>query len=128
MVHETLIHRVDAELALDRFPTDSDPDVAVDTLAEFFDLFFPRFETKLVGSGPPASLHIHATDVPGAEWTIAVQAGGSKITREHQKADAAVRASAFELALWAWGRLQSDQLETFGDPQIAHRFQQAARI
>jgi len=128
MVHETLIHRVDADLARGLVPAQSDPEVAADTLAEFFELFFPRFEAKLVESGPPASLHIHTTDVPGAEWTLDLRAGQSVITREHRKADAAIRGSAFELSCWAWRRLPTERLETFGDGKIANRFQEAAQV
>lgn len=128
MVHETLIHRVDAEFARGLAPAQSDPEVAADTVAEFFELFFPRFEATLMESGPAASLHIHATDVGGAEWTLELRPGGSEITREHSKADAAVRGSAFDLACWTWRRVSTERLETFGDAQIANRFQAAAQI
>jgi len=128
MVHETLIHRVDAELSEGLVPAPSDPEVAADTLAEFFELLFPRLEAKLCENGPASSLHIQATDVPGAEWTVDLRAEESVITREHRKADAAVRGSAFELSCWAWSRLPTERLETFGDARIANRFQQAAQI
>ena len=105
MVHETLIHRVDAELAHGLVPAQSNPAVAADTLAEFFEIFYPRFEPKLIASGPPASLHIHATDVPGAEWTLELRPGASVITREAHQGRRSHRGSAFELCCWAWRRL-----------------------
>ena len=63
MAHETLIHRVDMELARGSTPAESDPDVATDTVTEFFELFYPRFEAHLLGSPLGGSLHLHATDV-----------------------------------------------------------------
>jgi uncharacterized protein (TIGR03083 family) len=128
MAQETLIHRVDAELAQSLTPALGDPELAADNIAEFFEIFFPRFEARLLESGPAGSLHLHATDVPEAEWTLDLRPGGSVLTREHTRGDASVRGSAFDLACWAWRRLPAARLETFGDPQIASRFQEAARI
>ncbi len=127
MAHETLIHRVDMELARGSEPTECDPEVATDTVTEFFELFYPRFDTQLRATGLDGSLHLHATDVSDAEWTLDVRPDGSSITRRHEKADASIRGSAFELARWAWGRLPTDRLETFGDRQIADRFQETVR-
>jgi uncharacterized protein (TIGR03083 family) len=114
MAHETLIHRVDAELAQGFQPAQPMPDVAADAVTEFFELIFPRFEAKLAEAGA-GSIHLHATDVHDAEWTIGFGSGTSTFTRDHEKADVALRASAFELACWTWGRLPTDRLETFGD-------------
>jgi len=127
MAHETLIHRVDAELAQGAHASKASPEVAADTVAEFFELFFPRFEDALVQSGATGSLHLHATDVPGVEWTASPRASGSVVTREHAKADVALRGSAFDLACWVWGRLPTDRLEIFGDARIAEQFQEVVR-
>ena len=43
------------------------------------------------------------------------------------KADVALRGSSFDLARWIWGRLPTDQLEIFGNQQIAFRFQEVLR-
>lgn len=123
MAHETLIHRVDVETAQGASPALGYPEVAADTVSEFFELFYPRFETQLLAAGFADSMHLHATDVPGAEWTLDPLAGDSPITYQHAKAAVALRGSAFELALWTWGRLPTEQLETSGDRQIADRFQ-----
>jgi len=128
MTHETLVHRVDAELAQGFQPAQAMPEVAADTVTEFFELFLPRFEPKLVESWADASMHLHATDVLGAEWTLQSGHGGSALTRDHAKADVALRGSAFELACWIWGRLSAERLETFGDLRVAARFQEVARI
>jgi uncharacterized protein (TIGR03083 family) len=127
MAHETLIHRVDIELAQGSEPVQGDPEVAADTVTEFFELFYPMFETQLLETGLGGSIHLHATDVSDAEWTLDPQAEGSMFTREHSKADAALRGSAFDLACWIWGRLPTDRLESFGDRQIPDRFQEVLR-
>ena len=47
LAHETLIHRVDIELAQDLEPAHGYPEVAADTVTEFFELFYPRFESQM---------------------------------------------------------------------------------
>jgi hypothetical protein len=128
MAHETLIHRVDLELGHRFEPALSDPTLACDTVTEFFELFYPRFDAQLLESGLGDSMHLHATDVPGAEWTLVPRPGGSEITREHLKAAVGLRGSAFELACWTWGRLPTRRLETFGDLRIADRFQEVVSV
>lgn len=127
MAHETLIHRVDIELAQNLEPVEADPELAADTVDEYFELFYPRLATQLGENGLGGSLHLHATDVSDAEWTLDPRREGSPVTREHAKADLALRGSAFDLACWAWGRLPTDRLETFGDRLIADRFQETIR-
>jgi len=124
MAHETLIHRVDVELALRSEPAQGDAEISADTVSEFFEVFYPLFEPQLLETGLGGSLHLHATDVSGAEWTLDSRPGSSAVTREHTKADAALRGGAFDLACWIWGRLPTDRLETFGNRQIARRFQE----
>jgi len=124
MAHETLIHRVDVELALGAEPVQADADTSADTVAEFFEVFYPLFETRLRETGLGGSLHLHATDVSGAEWTLDSRPGSSTVTRQHAKADLALRGEAFDLACWIWGRLPTDRLETFGDREVAEHFQQ----
>ena len=128
LTHETLIHRVDVELAQGFEPAHAYPEVATDTITEFFELFYPRFATQILAAGLGGSMHLHATDVPGAEWTLDPRAGGASITGEHTKADVALRGSAFELACWTWGRLPTERLEILGDRQIADRFRAAVRV
>ena len=128
LVHETLIHRVDVELAQGSEPAHGYPEVATDTVTEFFELFYPRFESQILAAGLGDSMHLHATDVPGAEWTLDPRAGGTSITREHAKAGVALRGSAFELACWTWGRLPTERLEIFGNRQIADRFREVVRL
>ena len=127
MAHETLIHRVDAELAQGTQPSNASSEVAADTVAEFFELMLPLFEDALAEAGATGSLHLHATDVTGAEWTLNPRGDGPLVTLEHAKADVALRGSAFDLACWVWGRLPTSRLELYGDAQVADRFREVAR-
>lgn len=127
--HETAIHRYDAELAkmglpnvnaFKSLPSESlpfgfEPEFAVDGLNE-------RLEVSIGGKPHlkgtlPGTIHLHATDVD-AEWTVSLKDGIIGISREHQKADAAIRATASELYLWSWGRLPVEILEHFGDSEV----------
>jgi uncharacterized protein (TIGR03083 family) len=127
MTHETLIHRVDAELAEDCQPAPAMPEVAADTIGEFFDLFFPRFKAKLIEAGAEDVMHLQATDVQGAEWTFDARSGAAKMGPSHTEADVTLRGTAFELACWIWGRLPAERLVSVGDQQIADRFQEEVR-
>jgi len=128
LTHETLIHRVDVELAQGFEPAHGYPEVAADTVTEFFELFYPRFAGQILASGRGASMHLHANDVPGAEWTLDSAGGNTVILREHTKADVALRGTAFDLACWIWGRLATKQLEILGDRRVAARFQDVVRV
>ena len=71
MLHETTVHRADAELALGVADPVIDPVVAADGIDEFlFNLPSARRPYPHLASLPTgASLHLHATDADG-EWLI----------------------------------------------------------
>ena len=114
MHHETLVHRVDAELALDDLtPVDSDDGAdGVDELCEVM-------LAARTGDGlPGGSLHLHRTDGEG-EWLLDVVDGAVTVRTEHAKGDAALRGSGDELLLAMWGRRPVEGLELFGDASVA---------
>jgi len=124
-VHETSIHRVDAELAAGVPVSSLEPDIAADTVSEAFTIF--RFadvtddgllaSASEPGGAGPATIHLHATDVDGAEWTLDTAA--RTITRRHAKGDVAIRGTAWALARWCWGRPVEGEVEVFGDARAA---------
>lgn len=121
-LHETLVHRLDAELAVG-FPPLADvaPELAVDGIAEWYDLLtaYRSGSQRVRGD---ASIHLHATDAPDGEWLIRRGAEGVTITREHAKADVAVRGRAVDLLAVVTGRQALTDLEglaVFGDPAVA---------
>lgn len=117
MSHETMIHRIDAELAL-RETSTVDPELASDGIDEYLSLTLPH----LVASGraelPDGSLHLHCTDVSG-EWLI-LDDDGLALTREHAKGDAAVRGLAAAILADLWGRQgRLGEVEVVGDAAVA---------
>ena len=114
MHQETLVHRVDAELALGDSSV-VDPDDGADGVDELFTVIL---DGRRGDDLPSGSLHLHRTDGPG-EWLLDVVDGGMVVRREHAKGDAAVRATGDELLLAMWRRRSLDGLEVFGDITVA---------
>jgi uncharacterized protein (TIGR03083 family) len=123
--HETLIHRVDAELAAGATVTTADPEVAADGVGDFLTITglreVGRDEIRL---GQAMTVHLHATDAgPEAEWTI--ETANGNYARSHLKADVALRGPAWSLDRWCWRRtttadeVNAELLETFGDVRAA---------
>lgn len=116
LAHETTIHRVDLEIALDR-RSPLDATLASDGIDEYLGVIVPM----LIGSGraatPDATLHVHCTDVAG-EWMLRPTDGAPVLTREHAKGDAALRGPAESLLLTLWGR-PSEPIEVVGSRAAA---------
>lgn len=107
MAHETVLHRVDAELATGLMaPNPSqalDAALASDTIDEYFEMMLPAALRRRGRSLPGSSLHVHCTDVAG-EWLVWAEGSTLEMQREHAKGDAALRGPASALALAVWGR------------------------
>jgi len=113
---ETVVHRVDAELAAgDRTPIP--PAVGIDAVDELFTVLLAGVEREL----PRGSLHLHQTDGDG-EFMLQVSAGAISVTHEHAKGDAALRATGEDLLTVMWGRRPLDGLEVFGDRSVAEQW------
>ncbi|HXY45879.1 MAG TPA: maleylpyruvate isomerase family mycothiol-dependent enzyme [Acidimicrobiales bacterium] len=121
MMHETAIHRVDAELAAGADVSPFEPDLAADTVSELLAILHFSDVTDGDTSPPssrttetmPLTVHLHATDTEGAEWTLDTTA--RTVTRRHAKGDVAIRGTAWALARWCWGRPVEGEIEVFGD-------------
>jgi len=125
MLHETTIHRVDAELTLGHAPGIA-ADVAIDGVAEFFDnlssaaSFSPDIE-KLRGDGETIALTAADEDV---SWLVTVGPDGPDVRRADDRpgsaASASVRASAADLYLFVWGRRRPGdaRIEVSGDAAL----------
>lgn len=114
-LHETTVHRVDAEQATGRV-TAIDPAIAVDGVAEALEVFLPM-QAKRRNSEAGGTIHLHATDVHG-EWLLTFGEGQVAVEEGHAKGDAAVRGTAADLYLWLWGRQDLGTLEVFGDAEL----------
>ncbi|MGH2926675.1 MAG: maleylpyruvate isomerase family mycothiol-dependent enzyme [Solirubrobacteraceae bacterium] len=121
ILHETAVHRADAELALGVAAPVIDPVVAADGIDEFlFNLPSARRPYPHLASLPTgASLHLHATDADG-EWMIRFTDSGIGWERGHDKATAAIRGPVSSLLLFTYGRLPASDagLTSFGDASI----------
>ncbi len=125
MAHETLVHRADALLALDR-GIDINAELAVDGIDEFLENLpsaaasFAPSATALTGDGE--TLHLHATDAPG-EWMITLTTRGFTWGRGHSKGDVAARGTAADLLLLIYGRAHVDErIQVFGDRALLDRW------
>ena len=105
-LHEVLVHRADAAIALG-VDYDVDPALAADAISEWLERVMiqadeegPAGGDRPLGDGQ--SLHLHATD-PGlgeaGEWTILGRPDGIAVDHEHGKATAALRGPARSLLL-----------------------------
>lgn len=120
-LHETVVHRADAALALGR-PFGVDPEIAADAISEYLE----RAVIRAGGDRPLApgqSLHLHATDQhlgTAGEWTILGRPDGIAVDHEHGKATAAVRGPARDLllALVRRGTVAELGLELHGDDTV----------
>ncbi|MGO9911130.1 MAG: maleylpyruvate isomerase N-terminal domain-containing protein [Acidimicrobiales bacterium] len=127
-MHETLIHRVDAELAAGAEVDAAAPEVAADGISELLELNrYVRVDEQDLRLGEGLTIHLHATDVePDAEWTI--DTVNRNYAAAHLKADVALRGPAWALDRWSWrrGDLSPDsglflggEVTTFGDWEVA---------
>jgi uncharacterized protein (TIGR03083 family) len=136
MLHETTVHRVDAERALGVEPV-IDPVAAADGVDEFL-LVAPlgsRVSQRLAELPAGQTIHLHATDdafSPGGsapagagEWLISLDGSGYTWSHGHAKGSVAVRGPAAVLLLFTYGRIRPDdeRLTVFGDATLLQSWQ-----
>ncbi|MGH6655379.1 MAG: maleylpyruvate isomerase family mycothiol-dependent enzyme [Actinocrinis sp.] len=126
MLFETTIHRTDAEAAAG-VAGRIEPTVAVDAVDELLEslpyaaYFRPKVH-DLHGDGE--TIHLHATDLDGTglpgEWLITLEPDGFRWSHAHVKGAVAVRGTAQDLALFAYGRRKAvdPALEVVGDTSL----------
>jgi uncharacterized protein (TIGR03083 family) len=131
MVHETAVHRADAELAAGIAAPVIDPVVAADGIDEFlFNLPSARRPYKHLASLPTgSSLHLHATDGDG-EWLVRFTESGITWERGHAKATVAVRGPVALLLLFTYGRVPGadERFAVFGDASVLDDWQQKTTL
>ncbi len=101
---ETVVHRVDAELAVGE-PPRIQPAVAADGIREFIEVTIPRMHYKK--EPPPGQLRVVASDT-GEDWTCGDGGGG----------ECTLTGRAEDLFLMLWGRPCHGAVESGGDPDI----------
>ncbi|NGN67124.1 maleylpyruvate isomerase family mycothiol-dependent enzyme [Streptomyces sp. A7024] len=127
MTHETVVHRADAAGAAGP-GFEVAPDVAADTLDEWLEILdlaqrnpddedlAALRDRALAGR----TLHLHATDAPGAEWLIELGEAGFSWERAHRKADVALRGPIADVLRVFYRRLPADsgRVEVLGDAKL----------
>ncbi len=126
-LHETVVHRADAALALGA-DFGVEPAVAADAITEYLervvilaDAEGPAGGDRPLGDGQ--SLHLHATEVglgAAGEWTVLGRPDGIAFDHEHARATVALRGPARDLllAMVRRGTAAELGLEIFGDQAV----------
>ncbi|HEY8979293.1 MAG TPA: maleylpyruvate isomerase family mycothiol-dependent enzyme [Streptomyces sp.] len=120
MTHELTVHGADAAFAAG-VPYAVAPEVAADTIDEWLDIVvwvqrnMPHAAAEGLAEGARGSLHLHATDVPDAEWLVEWGDGGVVWRRGHEKADVVMRGPLSDVMLAFYRRLPLDAVEVLGE-------------
>lgn len=113
--HETVIHRVDAELASGRV-TPLVPALAADGIDELLTCFVPRRSTSL-RTTVPRMIGVQAADT-GDAWTVTTGTDAPRTERGDGDGDVVVRGDAGDLYLLVWNRRSLEGLDVKGDPSL----------
>ena len=125
--HETMVHRVDAELAAGR-PAVLDAPLAADGIDEWLWLLRGPRRPALGAAGLPAGavLHMHAADDGCAtrDWLVSVAADGITVRDGHGPANVSVAGPAGRLLLVLLRRLppNGENVLVTGDPELLASF------
>jgi uncharacterized protein (TIGR03083 family) len=125
-LHETTIHRVDAESAAGRRTTPR-ADVAADGIDELLTCFITRSRGRL-RLDPARTIAVAATDV-GAGWTMTVSTEPvATVPEADPDADLVVRGPAASLYLWLWNRADATDLDVAGDRSLLATWRENVQI
>jgi uncharacterized protein (TIGR03083 family) len=119
VLHETVVHRADAEIALGREPA-VDRELAADGIEEFLTNYpgHPRIVGRIAELGRFGdTLHLHATDGDG-EWMITLGPDGTTWARGHGKGTVAARGTTSDLLLVLYGRYAPGRVTVLGDETL----------
>jgi uncharacterized protein (TIGR03083 family) len=131
MVHETLIHRVDAQnagAAATSGGNELATSIATDGVDEMICGFARRY-TKALRSRRPATLAFTATDT-GKQWWAEISSDAPQFGRgaSPAPADTEVRAHSGELLLLLWNRRQADGLTVEGRADVLDTWAREAHL
>ncbi|MGW1469070.1 maleylpyruvate isomerase family mycothiol-dependent enzyme [Streptomyces sp. NPDC002308] len=128
-LHETTVHRVDAESALGASYSPVGTVRALDGIDELLTGFHARAKSR-VRTGAPRVLRVHAVDA-GAAWTVRLSAEPPRAVRDDGReavADCVVSGSAESLYLALWNRLPLSSVALEGDEALARLWAEKSAI
>jgi len=122
MAQETVIHRLDAELAAGVEPAPVPDDLAVDGIEEFLYIFVAygtvawlEWSREVLADTDGGGVRLVTT---GGAWLVRPTPDGVQVTEDPAgEAVAEVTATPAELLLWMWGRAGDDAVTITGDPE-----------
>ena len=121
MALETVVHRVDAELA-HQVVTPIDRDLALDGIDEVLTLMLggPWWSEGDTSSPVDATVRVTAD---GNAWTIKADATTATVTRDTEADVAAeIYGDPADILLWLWGRQDNSAVQTSGSPEAVSAF------
>lgn len=124
-LHETTIHRVDAELTSGSV-AEIDLSHAVDGIDELLTAFLPRRSSKLRPE-TTTTIAIQPTDVDDA-WLVTAGPDGATTDRVRGDADVVVRGPAADLYLLVWNRRSLDGLDVTGDASLLDLWRSSVQV
>lgn len=127
LANEASMHRWDA-FAASGSPEAIDSWLAGTGIDEVFEVFAPLRLQFPVLDAAGKTIHLHATDLDGGEWTVQIGSDDLTWERAHEKGDVAARGPVSDLLLMLWSRIPPSRLELFGDSTILDRWQAAANF
>ncbi|MFD0527606.1 maleylpyruvate isomerase family mycothiol-dependent enzyme [Kitasatospora arboriphila] len=125
-LHETTVHRVDAESAAGTAASPVAPAVAADGLAELLTGFLPRPKSWL-RSEEPRTLAVRPTDRPES-WLVTIGQEPPQARPGAGPADCTVSGPAHDLYLLLWNRREADAAAVSGDGSLLDLWRTDATI
>ncbi|TJZ44083.1 maleylpyruvate isomerase family mycothiol-dependent enzyme [Streptomyces piniterrae] len=130
--HETSVHRVDAQQAAGASLTPLPSAFAADGIDELL-AGIHSLERSRLRTDTPRTLRVHATDIPGAVWTVHLSDAPPRTVRTSEPADAtpvdcAMEGPAEELYLALWNRLPWDAVKITGDDAMLELWRERSGI
>ncbi|MPZ80736.1 MAG: maleylpyruvate isomerase family mycothiol-dependent enzyme [Actinophytocola sp.] len=128
MAQETVIHRVDAELAAGLTPTAIPADLAADGIDEVLVCFLAYASTEY-----PEALGEHLDscdgstvriDTPSASWLVQLGPGVVTVERGEADVEAIVRGSEDAVLRWLWRRVGNSAVELDGNHGVVGKLRQ----
>jgi uncharacterized protein (TIGR03083 family) len=114
MAHETVVHRVDAELAIGT-PTVVSGELAVDGVDEILVIMLAgdwSDEPDDAATGQRVAI-----STGGRTWGVTLEKESVSITEDGEAGDAALGGDPSEVLLWLWGRSPDELVERSGDEE-----------
>jgi uncharacterized protein (TIGR03083 family) len=114
MLHECVVHRWDAQMGAVGAADPIEPDIAIDGIDEFLEVFVDATRSQVNAPAGPTVL-IETRD-SSASWTAELPVGGRTVRRGTFDADIQVRGNASDILLLLWGRMAEfpDSVEVIG--------------